>query len=114
MTSFQSGADDRDGQVQSADWFNAAAHPEATFVTTGFTHVGGNAYEAAADLTIRETTVEVVLPFTLDINGETATMAGELTLDRTNFGVGQGQFADDTLVRHSVTVSVDLTATRVN
>lgn len=114
MTSFQSGAADRDGQVQSADWFNAAAHPQATFVTTAFTQVGGNAYEAAADLTIRDTTLAVVLPFTLDIDGDTAVMEGALTLDRTDFGVGQGQFEDDTLVRHGVEVLVALTATRVD
>ena len=114
MTSFQSGAADRDGQVQSADWFNAAAHPQATFVTTGFTQVGDDAYEAVADLTIREATLEVVLPFTLDIDGDTAVMEGAVMLDRTAFGVGQGQFADDTLVRHGVEVLVALTATRVN
>ncbi len=53
----------------------------------------------------------VVLPFTLVITGNTAKMNGQLVLDRTAFGVGQGQWRTGSTVATQVTVTVNLTAT---
>jgi polyisoprenoid-binding protein YceI len=111
MTSFASGAPDRDGQLPTAPWFDAATFPEARFEVAGFTAKGGDAYEAAARLTIRDVTADVTLPFTLTIDGATAHASGELTIDRTAFGVGQGQWAAPNPVGHAVKVIVDVTAT---
>ena len=52
------------------------------------------------------------MPFKLALDGNRAHMTGKATLDRTAFGVGQGEWAAPTPVAHEVTVSVDLTATK--
>jgi polyisoprenoid-binding protein YceI len=52
----------------------------------------------------------VVLPFTLKMTGNVARMQARLQLDRTAFGVGQGQFRTGGMVATPVTVTVDLTA----
>ena len=102
----------RDEALPTADWFSAAVFPRATFTANQFKDLGGGRYQAIGTLQIRNARRPAVLPFTLAINGKQATMRGELTIDRTGFGVGQGQFATGETVATAVKVQVSLTATR--
>lgn len=110
--SFNSSSKDRDGQVREKDWFHVAQFPDATFKTKSFAKTGESRYEAIADLTIRDVTREVVLPFTLVIDGDVARMAGEVTLKRTDYGVGQGDWASGAWVGLDVKVLVTIVADR--
>lgn len=114
MTSAATGDQSRDEALPTSDWFNAKAHPKATFTTTGFKSLGGNRYQAAGNLTIRGVTKPIVLPFTLDITGDQAKMTSSVAINRTAFGVGQGQFASADTVPLNVTVDISLTARRAN
>ena len=112
MASATTGSRDRDSQLPADPWFDTDAFPRARFETTAIRRVGDNAYEAAADLTIKGMTREVVLPFTLDIEGDTARMEGEAVLMRLNYDIGTGDWSDTAIVANEVKVVVDLTATR--
>jgi polyisoprenoid-binding protein YceI len=103
---------DRDQAMPTADWFSAQRFPKATFVTTAIKALGGGRYQAAGDLAIRGVHKPVVLPFTVAISGDTATMNGALTLNRTAFGIGQGRWSTKDVVDTSVTVNVAITAHR--
>jgi polyisoprenoid-binding protein YceI len=105
---------DRDQALPTADWFSAAHFPKATFVTSSIKNTGGDHYLAQGTLSIRGASRPVSLPFTLDIAGDVAKMNGALTLDRTAFGVGQGQWANGQVVDTKVTVDVAVTAHRVH
>ena len=111
MTSAATGDGARDEALPSSDWFAAKTHPRATFVSRSITRTGPNRYAAAGTLTIRGVARPVVLPFTLALTGPTAKMTGQLVLDRTTFGVGQGQWRTGSTVATQVTVNVNLTAT---
>ena len=102
----------RDEALPSADWFSAAAFPRATFAANQFKDLGAGRYQAIGSLTLRGVTRPVTLPFTLDVQGEVATMQGALTLDRRAFGVGQGQFASGDTVAAAVRVNVSIRAKR--
>ena len=110
MASASTGDGGRDEALPSGDWFAAKRHPKATFVSRAITRTGPNRYAAAGDLTIRGVKRPVVLPFTLAIAGNTAKMNGRLVLDRTTFGVGQGQWRTGAAVATQVTVNVAVTA----
>lgn len=103
---------DRDSQIVSPEWFDAAQWPTAKFETKSFREVSPGMYEAVADLTIRDVTREVTLPFELAINGTQAAAKGAVTIQRTDFGVGQGQWADTSQVGDDVTIAITVTATR--
>jgi polyisoprenoid-binding protein YceI len=103
---------DFDGGLKGAQGFAVAQFPSAHFSTTGFTHKSGNAYVATGKLVLHGMTRPVVLPFTLEIAGNTAHMIGTATIIRTDFGVGQGMWAGTDPVAHAVTVTIDLTATK--
>jgi polyisoprenoid-binding protein YceI len=101
----------RDEAMPQPDWFDATKFPTAHFEATGFTPKGGDKYETTGKLTIRGMTQDVVLPFTLDINGGIAHAVGHADLIRTKFGVGQGTWADAQWVALEVGVDIDLAAT---
>ncbi|SFP48513.1 cytochrome b/b6 domain-containing protein [Tranquillimonas alkanivorans] len=96
-------------QALGADYFAAEEHPTATFQAEILPAETG--YVAEGTLALRGATVPVTLPFTLDLDGDTATMSGATTLDRRNFDIGAGQTDPDTLA-FGVDVTVDLTAQR--
>jgi len=112
MTSVTTGDASRDESLPTDDWFASAKFKTATFTTTSIKDLGGGKYQAAANLTIRGVTKPAVLNFTVAITGADAKMTGTATINRSQFGVGQGQFAGPDTVPHNVTVNVNITAKR--
>lgn len=51
----------RDGHLQSADFFDAENHPKIAFVSRSFRKLSGNTFELTGDMTIRGITKEVKL-----------------------------------------------------
>ena len=51
----------RDNHLKSADFFDAAKHPEITFKSTGIKNVGKDKYKLSGDLTLKGITKPVVL-----------------------------------------------------
>ena len=105
---------DRDETLRGKDFFDAARWSKATFETTGFTSLGGARYEAAGRLTIRDITKPVKLTFTFTpgASGGSATLAGETTIKRLDFGVGQGDWTDTSWVGNDVEIRFELALTR--
>lgn len=114
MASARTGDRQIDGALPGADWFHVAEYPTARFVATSFEQSGENEYEAKGALTIRDQTNDVALPFTLEIDGDAASMQGALTIDRRDYGVGQGEWESDRFVGATVEIRISLSASRAN
>jgi polyisoprenoid-binding protein YceI len=61
IDSIETGVDQRNGHLKSADFFDAANHPKMTFVSTGIEKKGDSDYKVRGDLTIRGISKPVVL-----------------------------------------------------
>lgn len=59
VDSISTNNEQRDGHLKSADFFDAAGHPQITFVSTAMTKNGDGAYKVSGNLKIRETTKPV-------------------------------------------------------
>jgi polyisoprenoid-binding protein YceI len=114
LGSIDTGHVDRDAAVQGPDWFDSANNPVARFYASRFVKTGDGLYEAYGKFTLRKTTRDVVLPFELKIDNGLATMHGELTIDRVDYGVGIGDWASGQTVGRKVTIVVDLVARRAD
>ncbi|GAB4151033.1 MAG: hypothetical protein Tsb0016_23040 [Sphingomonadales bacterium] len=112
LASVRAGDGERNTMLADKDWFHINAFPKARFQTTGFTALGEGRYEAAAMLTIKGISRDVVLPFSLDIEGDVAHVVGSLRFQRTAFEVGDGGWAKGDVVGLPVTVKVDIKARR--
>jgi cytochrome b561/polyisoprenoid-binding protein YceI len=106
------GIDAQDSALPTEPWFNASAHPVATFRATEFRR-RGEGYEARGTLTIKGRGRNVDLPFTLVIDGDTAVVNGRLPIDRRAFDVGKDTEADD-MVSRDVDVTIRVEATRAS
>ncbi|XQA75903.1 YceI family protein [Xanthomonas sacchari] len=84
-----------DEHLKSADFFDAAKFPTATFKSTKVTSAGGNKLTVAGDLTIKGTTKPVVLAVTLNGAGPhpmkkvpALGFDATTTVKRSDFGLG--------------------------
>ena len=112
MASAVSGDEQRDASLPSADWFDTAAHPKARFTATRFEKTGDGRYVARGQLSLRGVSRPLTLPFRLKIVGDRAEVSGVTTLDRTTFGVGQGEWASTDQIPAKVTLRIALKAQR--
>lgn len=95
------------GQALNADFFNAEAFPTALFQADILRSETG--YLAEGTVTIKDQSMPVMLPFSLDVVGGVATMQGSTQLDRRDFAIGDSQ-KDESSVGFAVAVEVSLTA----
>ncbi|HEX2816657.1 MAG TPA: YceI family protein, partial [Phenylobacterium sp.] len=110
MGSAATGDVQRDASLPGEDWFAAAAHPKATFTASRFEQLGPDRYVAHGTLDLRGVRKPVDLRFRLKITGDQAEMAGQASLDRTNFGVGQGTFTATDQIPAKVAVAARISA----
>lgn len=90
----------RDNHLKSEDYFDAAKYPRITMTSTSIKHKGGNNYVGTFNITIKDKTKEVVMPFTYTESGNQGTFTGTFTIKRTDFGIGgkSMMMADDARV----------------
>jgi len=112
LASVSTGDGQRDASLKGEEWFNAGQAGTAVFTASRFTHRGGENYVANGTLSLRGVSRPVSLPFRLQIDEDKARVRGVTTLDRTAFGVGQGEWAATDQIPAQVTVEVDLKARR--
>ncbi|SEN63917.1 cytochrome b/b6 domain-containing protein [Palleronia pelagia] len=98
-------------QALGPDYFAANDHPVAVYEATILPAEDGYLAEGTLSLAGQESQVD--LPFTLTIDGDTATMNGTTTLDRRNFGIGDNQ-TDPSTLGFTVDVDIAVTATRAD
>ena len=72
--SIDTGVDQRDGHLRSADFFDAANNPTFTFTSTSVVAKGGDEYKVTGDLTVKGVTKPVT--FDVEFLGFYASMAG--------------------------------------
>lgn len=100
------GDKDRDQTLVGNDFFASTRWQTARFEADRFVALGGDRYEARGRLTIRDVTREVRLPFRFEpaAGGAEAAMSGGTTIRRLDFGVGQGEWSDASLVGNEVRI----------
>jgi polyisoprenoid-binding protein YceI len=110
---------DIETEIKREPWFDVAQHPTARFETVAFTHKGGERYDAAGRLTLRGVTKTITLPATIHIIDDPgqpgslrAQAGGDVTVSRTAFGIGQGQWRDIAVVADEVVIHFEITARR--
>ena len=117
--SADTGNRDIDTELKRPNWFEVDRFPHARFATTAIRSKGGNAYEAAARLTIRDVTQDVFLPFVLDIGPDRADptqllarASGELAISRSRYGIGRDEWRDTKIVADEVVIRIEVVARR--
>ena len=111
LASAVTGDAQRDQSLPTADWFDTTTHPDAVFTATRFEKTGEGRFIAHGKLSLRGVTQPLDLPFKLRFEGDKAHMSGVTTIDRTVFGVGQGEWKATDQIPARVKVAIQLSAT---
>lgn len=108
--------DRRDNHLKSEDFFNASEWPNITFESNSIEQTGENQFVAHGELTIRDVTREFDLPFELKgvmdhpmkENTKVAGITASASLNRTDYGVGVGDWAATAVVGDEVNIQLNL------
>jgi len=98
--------------LEGEEWLDFKGHPVARFEANAFKALGGDRYEAAGTLTLKNASVPVVLPFTFAERDGVATVKGSLKLDRRALDLGMQSDSGGDWVSMDIGVLVDLKAKR--
>lgn len=112
MRSFDTGDQQRNGILGGRDFFDVVHWPQSRFTATRITKTA-TGYQATGALTLHGVTRNITIPFTwrtAAVQGRTVGyLAGQTSIRRLDFGVGQGQWKSTEWVGDEVTVRYSLT-----
>src|SRR6478736_3542342 len=109
VSSITTGVEERDTHLKSPDFFDAAKHPVATFVSTSFSRSSPTSYSATGDLTMHGVTQPVTFAVTASppfnhAGGIRRAIEATTSINRRDFGIlwdfpgeGTGVVVGDTI-----------------
>ena len=107
------GVKETDAELPKPIWFNVAKFPQATFDSKTVKSLGGGKYEVAGQLSIKGAAHNVVVPVQLTQSGAKTTAAGQFSLKRLAYKIGEQEWADTSMVADDVQVKFKLVLTGV-
>ncbi len=102
------GAPESDAGLPKTTWFNTAKFPQATFASSNFKALGGGKFEVAGKLSIKGQAHEVLVPLTITQAGAITTAVGSFPIKRLGYKIGEGEWADTSMVADDVQVKIKL------
>jgi polyisoprenoid-binding protein YceI len=108
MASATLGAPEMDSELPKPTWFNTPKFPQAQFTSSAFKALGGGKFEVDGKLAIKGQSRDVTVPLAMSQNGATTTATGVLPIKRLAFRIGEGDWADTSMVADDVQVRFKL------
>lgn len=87
VSSINTGNTMKNKKAQTAEWFDAAKHPDIKFVSTKVER-SNSGYRVTGNLTIKGTTKEKVVPVTMSRGTNGYVFSGSFTVNRMDYKVG--------------------------
>ncbi|HEF4762939.1 TPA: YceI family protein [Pseudomonas putida] len=109
LVSIDAGSSDANEELQKPAWFDTASYPVAIFESTRFKDLGNNRYQITGNLSLRGLTREVSVPVLLKTENAIGIFDGQLTLERNDFRIGEGEWAD-TMVSNEINIRFRIVA----
>ena len=102
------GSAELDAEVPKATWLNVPKFPQATFQSSSVKAAGPGKFTVAGKLSIKGATQDVVVPVQVVQAAGLSTASGSFTIKRLAFKVGDGDWADTSMVADDIQVRFKL------
>lgn len=102
------GAAEADTELSKPAWFNLARFPQASFQSSAIKALGGGKFEIRGLLAIKGISHEVLVPVAVSQAGLASIAVGSFILKRLDFRIGDGEWADTSVVANDVQVKFKL------
>lgn len=102
--------------LKSSSWFDVADYPRAVFKAQNFEKLAGDNYKLNGELTIKNITRALQVSLAIETRNETSTnphsikAAGNATISRLNYQIGQGEWASTETLNDEVVLKINITA----
>ena len=103
------GAPQSDAELPKPAWFDTTKFPQASFKSTSIRSLGGGQFELSGRLTIKGQGQDIVVPLAIAQAYGQSVASGSLTIQRLAFKVGEGEWADTSLVANDVLIRFKFT-----
>lgn len=110
LSSIDAGYTEANAELEKDEWLKLAAHPLATFQSGKVKALGDNRYQVTGLLSIKGNTKEVTAPFTFKEDGGAGVFEGAFTFQRADFGIGEGQWKDFSIVANDIQIKFHVVA----
>jgi polyisoprenoid-binding protein YceI len=104
IASFDLGDPEYNREILKPDWFDAASHPQASFVSRSVEAVAPDQLRVTGDLTLKGRSETAVVPLKIVREGSGYVFSGELPISRLAFRIGDGEWADTDMVADEVMI----------
>lgn len=95
--------------LKTQDWLSVQQYPAAIFTVNHIRQTEPMKFEADGILTIRDKTVQTTIPFTLkEYTVARAHIVGKTSIQRLQFGVGQGEWENVNDIQNDVAIVFDI------
>jgi polyisoprenoid-binding protein YceI len=105
------GSAELDAEVPKATWLNVPKFPQATFQSSAIKAVGPGKFEVAGKLAIKGVLRDVTVPVAVTQAGANSTASGSFTIKRLAFKVGEGEWADTSMLADDIQIRFKLVLT---
>ena len=113
LASIDLASEESETEIRRPRWFDTAKFPVATFQSTAMKDLGGDRYEVSGKLTLKGTVQVEKIPIEVKKDAAGNSVAtGEFTIKRLAFNIGDGQWADPSVVADDVIVRVRMVLPR--
>jgi len=102
------GAPEFDAELGKAAWFDSKRLPQASFQSSAIKALGGGKFEVSGKLSLKGQTRDLSVPISLSQAGGITTANGSFVLKRLEFKIGDGEWADTSMVANEVQVKFKL------
>jgi polyisoprenoid-binding protein YceI len=103
----QTGIERRDRHLRGREYFDSPKYPKITMQSKSFRQVSKNRFVGVFDLTIRDVTKQVEVPFTVSKKGMRKTFKGDFQLNRLDYNIGETSMVLSDDVHISIELIVD-------
>ena len=107
------GSAETDSEVVKPAWFNVPKFPQATFQSSAIKPLGAGKIEVRGKLAVKGSSQDIVIPVALSQSGANTTASGSFVIKRLDFKIGEGEWADTSMVANEVQVKFKLALTGV-
>jgi polyisoprenoid-binding protein YceI len=108
LGSVATGSSEADDLLKSADFFDVAHFPQATFVSTTIGAKDAGHYRAVGQFTLKGHSSAIVVPFAARPEGTGLRIEGNVTVSRLAYRVGEGQWTDTGTLADQVQIHFSL------
>jgi polyisoprenoid-binding protein YceI len=113
LASVSLGAPELEAELAKPVWFDSKKLPQASFQSSAIKPLGGGRYEVQGKLSIKGQARDISVPLSLAQSGPLTTASGSFALKRLEFKIGDGEWADTSMVANEVQVRFKLQFTGI-